>query len=73
MSGSTAPLQQPRTGTVTRIATRDDVAQSALGVVGCLSKIMAKQRQLESKLDRLTEILQAAAAVATTTERKEDP
>jgi hypothetical protein len=70
---SPAPtLQQPKTGTVTRIATEGDVRQSATIIAGMLGKVMAKQREVEAqvatinvKLDTLTTILKAAAAATT--------
>lgn len=69
-------LQQPRRGSVTRIATTSDISEAATALAGLLGRvnrkldgIEAKQGTIEAKLDRLLAILQAASAPTTETRR----
>jgi hypothetical protein len=69
-------LTQPRTGSVTKIATERDVRDSATILAGMLGKVMAAQRELDAKLEaahqrlvsteahaqRLVTLLQAASS-----------
>lgn len=50
MSAPATAMQQPRTGTVMRIATEGDVRQAATIIASMLGKVQARQRELEAQV-----------------------